>query len=110
MTSTLLFLAAAPANAGPPVWTNFVLLGGMALIFWFLILGPQRKRMKEHQAKVAGLKKGDRVVTAGGLIGKVVKLDDDYVDLELAQGVRVKAVRSTIGDVIPAVSATPAND
>ena len=49
-------------------------------------------------------------MTAGGLIGKVVKLDDDYVDLELAQGGRVKAVRSTIGDVIPAGSATPAND
>lgn len=111
MSSTFLFMAAgAPAAAGPPAWTNLVLLAGMAAIFWFLILGPQRRRMKEHQAKIAGLKKGDRVVTAGGLIGKVVKLDDDYVDLELAQGVKVKAVRSTIGDIVPPGNGAPAND
>ncbi len=48
----------------------------MILIFWFLIIRPQMKRQKEHQAKVAGLKKGDQVVTAGGLVGKVHKVDD----------------------------------
>jgi len=85
-------------------------LVAMGVIFWFLVFRPQMRRQKEHQAKIAGLQKGDRVVTAGGLVGKIVKIDEHYVDLDLGQGVKVKAVRSTIGDVIPAGSSAPAND
>ena len=92
--------AAASADA-PPAWMQFLPLVGMVLIFWFLIIRPQMRRQKEHQAKVSGLKRGDQVVTAGGLMAKVVKVDDDYAELELAQGVRVKAVKNTIGDVVP---------
>ena len=66
------------------------------------------RRQKEHQTKIAGIKKGDQVVTAGGLLGKVVKVDDHYAELELAQGVRVKAVKSTIGDVVPPGGTAPA--
>lgn len=96
-------LAAAGAAAGdaPPAWINWLPIIGMIAIFWFLIIRPQMKRTKEHQQKVAGLKKGDQVITAGGLVGKVVKVDDTYVELDLAQGVRVKAVKHTIGDIIP---------
>ena len=68
------------------------------------------RRQKEHAAKVAKMKKGDQVVTAGGLIGKVLKVDDHYVDLELGTNVRVKAVKTTIGDIIPPTGAAPAND
>lgn len=100
---------AAAAPEGPPAWVQLLPLVAMGLIFWLLILRPQMRRQKDHQAKVASLKKGDQVVTAGGLIGKVVKVDDDYVDLELGPNVKVKAVKSTIGDVIPP-NATPAND
>jgi len=114
MSSLLSVLAAAPgsatASAGPPAWSNLLLLGAMGLIFWFLIFRPQLRRQKEHQAKIAGLKKGDRVVTAGGLVGRIVKLDDHYVDLELGTNVRVKAGRSTIGDVLPPGGNAPAND
>ncbi len=102
------FLLAASAGA-PPGWMQFLPLVAMGLIFWFLIIRPQMKRQKEHQQKVQGLKKGDQVVTAGGLVGKIVKVDDDYVEVELAQGVRVKAVKATIGDVI-APGGKPAND
>ena len=94
-------LSAAAGGQGPDPWMNLLPFVGMGLIFWFLIIRPQMKRQKEHQAKVASMKKGDKVVTAGGLIGKVVKVDDDYADIELAQGVRVKAVKSTIGDIVP---------
>jgi len=94
-------LAAAGAGEAPPAWINWLPIIGMILIFWFLIIRPQMKRQKEHQAKVAGLKKGDQVVTAGGLVGKVHKVDDTYAELDLAQGVRVKAVKATIGDIIP---------
>ncbi|MGB7373223.1 preprotein translocase subunit YajC [Pontixanthobacter sp.] len=96
-----LLTAAVGAAEAPPAWIQFLPLVGMGLIFWFLIIRPQMKRQKEHQAKVASMKKGDRVVTAGGLVGKVMKVDDDYADLEIAQGVRVKAVKNTIGDIIP---------
>ncbi|WP_394726867.1 preprotein translocase subunit YajC [Altererythrobacter sp. GH1-8] len=94
-------LAAAASADAPPAWIQWLPIIGMIAIFWFLIIRPQMKRQKEHQQKVAGLKKGDQVVTAGGLIGKVVKVTDDQVELELAQGVRVKAIKATIGDIIP---------
>jgi len=94
-----LMTAAASASA-PPAWIQFLPFVGMILIFWFLIIRPQMKRQKEHQEKIGGLKKGDRVVTAGGLIGKIVAVREDEVELELARDVRVKAVKSTIGDVI----------
>ncbi|MGE8133721.1 preprotein translocase subunit YajC [Novosphingobium subterraneum] len=104
-------LSAAAANAGqPPAWMTFMPLVAMGFIFWFLILRPQMRQQKEHKAKIAGMKKGDMVVTAGGLIGKVIKLDDHYVELELAPNVKVKAVRATIGDIVPPVGSSPAND
>ena len=102
------FLAAASGDA-PPGWVQFLPIIGMVLIFWFLLFRPQMKRAKEHQTKIAGLKRNDQVVTAGGLVGKVVKVDDDYAEIELAKGIRVKAVKSTIGDII-APGGAPAND
>ena len=94
--------AAGGATAeAPPGWLNWLPIIGMILIFWFLIIRPQMKRQKEHQEKVAGLKKGDQVVTQGGLVGKIVKVEDDFVHIDLAKDVRVKAVKHTIGDVIP---------
>lgn len=104
--------AAAPATAAaePPAYLQFLPLVAMAVIFYFLILRPQMRRQKEQQAKIAGLKKGDQVVTAGGLLAKVIKVDDHIVDLELAANVRVRAVRATIGDVMPPAGSAPAND
>jgi len=86
---------------------QFVLLGA---VFWFLLIRPQQKRMKEHKARIESVKKGDQVVTGGGLVGKVVRVDDIYIDVELAPGMKVKAVKSTITDVIDPTSAKPAND
>ena len=53
------------------------------------------RQQKQHRSKIAGVKKGDQVVTAGGIVGKVIKVDDNYADVEIAQGVKVKAVKST---------------
>jgi preprotein translocase subunit YajC len=109
MTFELLAAAGAGAAAAPPAWISFLPIVGMIAIFWFLIIRPQMKRQKEHQVKVASMKKGDQVVTAGGLVGKVVKVDEVYVELELGTNVRVKAIKATIGDIIPP-GGTPAND
>lgn len=103
------FLAAGSAAGAPPGWVNFLPIVGMILIFWFLIIRPQMRQQKLHKEKVAAVKKGDTVVTAGGLFGKVTKVDDDTVELEIAQGVRVKAVKSTLGDIVPP-GGKPAND
>jgi preprotein translocase subunit YajC len=103
------FLAAGSTAAAPPGWVQFLPIVGMVAIFWFLIIRPQMRRQKEHQAKVAGVKKGDQVITAGGLLGKVTKVDDTYAEIEIAQGVRVKAVKSTLGDIVPPGGAA-AND
>ena len=104
-----MLLAAASADA-PPAWIQFLPIVGMIAIFWFLIIRPQMRQQKAHREKIAGIKKGDQVVTAGGLLGKVIKVDDHYAEVELAQGVRVKAVKSTIGDIVPPGGTAPAND
>ena len=103
------FLAAGTAAAAPPGWLQFLPIVGMVVIFWFLIIRPQMRQQKTHREKIAAVKKGDQVVTAGGLLGKVIKVDDQYAEIEIAQGVRVKAVKATIGDIV-APGGTPAND
>lgn len=103
-----LLTAAGSAAAEPPVWIQFLPLVAMVGIFWFLILRPQMRRQKEHQTKLGGLKKGDQVLTGGGLVGKVLKVDEHYAELELGQNIKVKALKSTIADVIPPAGA--AND
>lgn len=103
-------LAAATDVADPPFLVQLLPLLGMGVIFWLLILRPQTRQQKEHKAKIEAIKKGDQVVTAGGLIGKVLKVDEHYVDLELGQNVRVRAVKNTIGDIIPPGGVAAAND
>ena len=103
------FLAAGTAAAAPPGWLQFLPIVGMVAIFWFLIIRPQMRQQKVQREKIAAVKKGDQVITAGGLLGKVIKVDDQYAEIEIAQGVRVKAVKATIGDIV-APGGTPAND
>ncbi|MGJ8545717.1 MAG: preprotein translocase subunit YajC [Sulfitobacter sp.] len=70
-------------------------------IFYFFLIRPQQKKLKEHQAMVAGLRRGDQVVTQGGIIGKVVKVKEDgEIEVEVADGVKVRVVQSTIATVV----------
>ncbi len=75
----------------------------MLLIFgavYFLMIRPQQRRLKEHQAMVAGIRRGDTVVTSGGLVGKVTKVvDDDQIEFEISDGVRVRQMRQMISGV-----------
>jgi preprotein translocase subunit YajC len=79
------------------------------VIFYFLLIRPQQRRMKQHQAMIGAVKKNDTVVTGGGLIGKVTKVDDNEVEVELAPNVRVKALKGTLTEVRPH-GVKPAND
>ncbi len=70
-------------------------------IMYFLLIRPQQKKVKEHQAMVEALRRGDQVVTQGGLIGKVVKVkEDNEIEVELGEGVKVRVVKSTIAQVL----------
>ena len=76
----------------------FILIFG---IMWFLLIRPQQKKAKEHRAMVEAVRRGDQVITAGGLIGKVSKVKEDgEVEVEIADGVKVRVVRSTITTVL----------
>lgn len=93
--------AAAPASGGPGdifiQLVPFVLIIG---IMYFLVLRPQQQRLKAHQQMVAAVKRGDVVVTGGGIIGKIVKvLENDEVMVEIADEVRIRVLKSTIADV-----------
>ena len=72
------------------------------LIMYFLLIRPQQKKLKEHQAMVAALRRGDRVITQGGIVGKVTKVKDgdNEVEVEIAQGVNVRVIRGTIAQVL----------
>ncbi|MXO59500.1 preprotein translocase subunit YajC [Altererythrobacter salegens] len=105
----MLDILSAGTAAAAPGWTGFLPIIGMVAIFWFLIIRPQMRQQKEHRAKISGIQKGDQVVTAGGIVGKVIKVDDSYAEIEIAQGVKVKVIKQTIGDVV-ASGGKPAND
>ena len=79
------------------------------VVFYFLMIRPQQRRMKTLQNAVAAVKKGDSVVTAGGLVGKVTKVEDAFVEVEIAPNTRVKVVKATLAEVTP-LGSKPAND
>ncbi|MDX9741806.1 MAG: preprotein translocase subunit YajC [Gammaproteobacteria bacterium] len=71
------------------------------VIFYFLLLRPQIKRAKEHKKMVEALARGDEVITTGGLLGRITRLDENFVSLELAEGVVVRVQRSAVGSMVP---------
>ena len=88
----------APADAG---LINLLFLGGFVLIFYFLLWRPQSKRRKEHQALMSGLDKGDEVVTAGGIVGQVNKVEDDFVKVQVADNMELRVQKTAIGATLP---------
>lgn len=101
--------AAAPGGAFAS-FAGMVPLLLIFVIFWFFLFRPQQKQLKAHRAKVDAVKKGDNVVTGGGLIGRCTKVEGDIIEVEIANGVKVKVVKSTLSDVSALVPAKPAND
>lgn len=102
MDLLLIASQAGSASGGPAGGMVGFLLQVVLLIAvaWFFIFRPQQQRAKAHRQKIEAVKRGDTVVTGGGLMGKVTKVADDHVEIELAQNVRVRAVRQTLSDVV----------
>jgi preprotein translocase subunit YajC len=96
----------APADGGAAGFASFIPLILMFVIFYFLLIRPQQKRNKEHRALLANLKKGDRIVTSGGIHGRITGLDETTLTVEIADKVRVKVNRSNVAAVLG--SAPPA--
>jgi preprotein translocase subunit YajC len=93
--------------AGPG---QILLLVGMVALFYVMILMPQQRRAREHAARISAVKRGDTVVLSSGLIGKIVRVEDQEVGLEIAQNVTVKVVKSMIAEVRTRGEPAPAND
>jgi preprotein translocase subunit YajC len=111
MHTPLLFAqATAASGGGAALIANMLPLVLIFVIFWFLMIRPQQQKMKQHRAMIDAVKKGDSVITGGGLIGKVTKVDGDVIEVEIASGVKVKAMKGTLSDVTPNGVTKPAND
>lgn len=100
------FISQAHAQAGQqaPAGGEFFQIGFLVLLFvlfYFIAIRPQRKRQKEHAEMVANLAKGDEVVTNGGILGKVTKLDDNFVALQVADNVELKFQKMAVHAVLP---------
>lgn len=91
----------AQAAPGAMDYFNSLLIPTILIIgiMYFLMIWPQQKRMRAHQEMIGALRRGDNVVTAGGILGKVTKVDDEEVQLEVSEGVRIRVLKSTISDV-----------
>ena len=92
---------AAPAAQQADPMTSLIFFGGMILIFYFILIRPQSKRAKEHRALVAGISKGDEVVTNGGILGKITDVSEQYVTLEVADNVQMKIQKQAVATVLP---------
>jgi preprotein translocase subunit YajC len=92
--------AQAPGAGGGDIFLQLVPFILIFVIMWFLIIRPQQKRVKAHQEMVKGLRRGDQVVTSGGIVGKIAKVvDDAEIEVEIAEGVRVRIVRAMVTEV-----------
>lgn len=100
------FISSAHAAAGGAAGQGSPLLSLLPLIvifviFWFLLIRPQQKRAKEHRKMVEALAVGDEVVTNGGILGRVTKVADQFITVEIAQGVEIRLQRHAVGQVLP---------
>jgi preprotein translocase subunit YajC len=88
------------SGEGPGLMSNVILFGSIILIFYFMIIRPQQKRTKERQKLIESMKKGDKVITSGGMYGTVAGLDEKTVLVQIADNVKVKLDRSSIATII----------
>lgn len=99
-----LISAAEAAEAAPSTEQNMMsilMLVILFVVFYFLLIRPQQKRVKEHKALVDGLKKGDEIVTFGGVLGRITQVSDAFVDVEIANNVIVKVQKQSVASVMP---------
>ncbi|MCB1376615.1 MAG: preprotein translocase subunit YajC [Rhodobacteraceae bacterium] len=110
MFVTPAYAQAAGGASGASSIASFLPLILIFVIMYFLMIRPQQKRAKEHRAMVEALKKGDEVVTQGGLVGKVTAVRDGELEVEIAQGVKVRVIRATVTGLVNRTQPAAANN
>jgi preprotein translocase subunit YajC len=114
LPTALVLAAAAPAAGGGPLQdilqSPFLLMGGLLVMMYFLLLRPQQQRAKQHQQMIGGIKRGDTVVLSSGVIGKVVRVEDAELGIEIAQNVSIKVIKSMVSEVRTRGEPVAAND
>ncbi len=109
MFVTPAYAQAAGGSGAGAAFAQFIPLILIFAIMYFLMIRPQQKRLKAHRTMVENVKKGDRVVTQGGILGKVVSVGEDELEVEIATGVRVRVIRSTLAQVVTKTEPVAAN-
>jgi preprotein translocase subunit YajC len=94
-------LAQSAGGSQPNAFVQLLPLVLIFVVFYFMLIRPQARRAKDHKAMVAALGVGDEVVTSGGMLGKVTETGDQFLTVEIADGVRVKVQRHTVASVLP---------
>jgi len=95
------------AGQGAGGFTGFIPLILMFVIFYFLLIRPQQKKTKQHREMISGLKKGDRIITSGGIHGRITGIDETTLTVEISDRVRVKVARSNVGGKIETATQPP---
>lgn len=98
-----MFISDALAQGGPagPGLPDLLFIVVIFAVFYFLLIRPQQKRAKEHKAMVDALSKGDEIVTGGGLLGRITKVGDSFIEVEIADGLEVKVQRGSVAALMP---------
>jgi preprotein translocase subunit YajC len=114
LSTALVLAAAAPAAGGGGLQdilqSPFLFLGVMVVLMYFLLLRPQQQQRSRHQQMIGGIKRGDTVVLSSGVIGKVVRVEDTELGVEIAQNVSIKVIKSMVSEVRTRGEPAPAND
>lgn len=95
------YAQAAPAGAASDPIMQFLPLIVIMVAFYFILLRPQQKRQKEHKSMIEALKKGDEVVTGGGVLGRIVEVGDNFVSLDVADNVVIKVQKAAVSSLLP---------
>lgn len=103
--SFLISDALAAAGTGPMAQTDgtfsLIMIAAIFILFYFMLIRPQNKRTKEHRELISQLKKGDEIITSGGILGKVVQLNEQYIKVSLAEGIEVNLQKGAVSAVLP---------
>ena len=110
MLVTPAYAQAAGGGGAAGTIAQFIPLILIFVIMYFLMIRPQQKKMKEHRAMVEALRKGDQIVTQGGVLGKVTAVREGELEVEVAQGVRVRILRGSVSQVVSKTAPIAAND
>ncbi|KTC64939.1 SecYEG protein translocase auxillary subunit (plasmid) [Legionella adelaidensis] len=95
-------IAAAPAPGAQPDGSfSFLMIAAIFVLFYFMLIRPQNKRAKEHRDLISNLKKGDEIITTGGLLAKITSIEEQYLKISIAEGVEISLQKNAVSSVLP---------